>query len=379
MRLDSAQLAALNSGDAAQLRAAGFPEETVRWLSVGRAFASLQARMKILRPSTETNEKYWKTSPFGFQNRTKEQRTEMAKAQREFSETLRSAFGEEASPWSTDSRLAFLPAGKREQLRQIDQDYSEMQSEIYMDMNGIQLASDREKLKLLQQEKERDLAAALTPEELEQYNLRVSQTAMNLRGRYGDAIQSEEDYRKVYALQKAFDDKYATPDYRAGGPPSAELMRARSEAERVLREQIRAAIGEENYAAFQRANDQSYKALTSLVKRLDLPATTIDTVYASRAGYAAQSQQIAENTALSSAERRSQLQALATKARTELESTLGKEGADAYGQRADWLRLLTNGTGFSTDPKMAPPGYSGGGSVYPVPPKDDAKASPPKT
>jgi hypothetical protein len=160
---------------------------------------------------------------------------------------------------------------------------------------------------------------------------------------------------------------------------NAELMRTRSEAERVLREQIRAAIGEENYAAFQRANDQSYKALTSLVKRLDLPATTIDTVYASRDGYAAQSQQIAENTALSSAERRSQLQSLATKARTELESTLGKEGAEAYAQRADWLRLLTNGTGFSTDPKMAPPGYSSGGSVYPVPPKSDAKASPPKT
>ena len=33
-------------------------------------------------------------------------------------------------------------------------------------------------------------------------------TAARLSSRFGDAIQSEEDFRKVYALQKAFDDKF---------------------------------------------------------------------------------------------------------------------------------------------------------------------------
>jgi len=381
-RLNSAQLSALSSGDALQLKAAGFPDETIRFLTVGRAYAALQARMKALSNTPSSSPKYWASSFFNGQNRGREQRAEASKAQREFADALRATFGDEASPFGTDERLAFLPPTKREQLRQIEQDYGEMQSDIYSDMNGIQLASDREKLKLLVKEKERDVAAVLSPAELDDYNLHVSQTAMNVRGRYGDAIQTEADYRKIFALQKNFDDKYFNPDTRTRGDlMSPEMLRERGEAERVLRENIRAVIGEDNYAAFQRTNDSSYKALTSLVKRLDLPATTIDSVYASRDGYAAQSQRINQDTSLSDQDRRAELQNLAAKARRELQSALGAEGAEAYAQRADWMRMLTNGTAFSTDPRVAPANFSGGsGSVYQVSPpgKATSKSIPPK-
>lgn len=382
-RLDSTQLLALRSDDAAHLKAMGFPEEVIQSLMVGRAFTKLQARMNALRTAPESEGRYWRSSSSSaFLNRSKEQRLEMAKANREFSDALRAVFGDQASTFGgMESRYAFLPAAKREQLRQIDQDYGEMQSEVYMEMNGVQLASDREKLKLLQAEKARDLAAVLTTEEFEEYQLRVSPTAMNLRSRYGDAIQTEEDYKRIFALQKAFDDKYSLRNFRMSGPMSPETMRERADAERALAESIRSAIGEENYAAFQRANDQSYKALTSLVKRLSLPETTISAVLASRDSYAIQSQQINQNTALSADQRRSQLQALATKARGELSATFGAEGAEALAQRSDWLQMLSNGAAFSTDANAAPPGMQlGSRSVYPVaPPRPVPKPAPPKT
>jgi len=80
----------------------------------------------------------------------------------------------------------------------------------------------------------------MTPEEYEQYNLHSSQTAMNIRSRYGDAIQTEDDYKKIFALQKAYDDQYSGQEIFMGGPPSQETMVARRTAEQKLQEDIKA-------------------------------------------------------------------------------------------------------------------------------------------
>jgi hypothetical protein len=357
---DAAALqAALASGDTAALTAAGVPPDIARAVAIGRAFDKMQTRMRELRPKPADDGKYWRRSP-GFRPdaTTREQRMEMNKVQREFTETMRKALGEDLDSafGGRDSPYAFLPSAKREQLRQIEQDYNEMQSQAYMDQEGIQLPSDQEKLKLLRLEKERDIAAALSPEEREQYELRVSQTANNVRARYGDAIQSEEEYRRIFALQKAFDDRYANQDRGEGGPASQEMMRARRDAEQQLQDEIRASLNPEQLAAMQRANDQDLKAAESLVRRLNLPANTPEVVLASRENYAAQSMQINGNAALSPQERRTQLQALATRAQNELQGTLGSEGAQAYAQRSQWISVLKNGNAFSTNPKDAPAG-----------------------
>ena len=167
----------------------------------------------------------------------------------------------------------------------------------------------------------------------------------------------------------------------SGGATTPEARAARQAAEQKLQDDIRAALGPDNYAAFQRANDQDYKTLTSVAKRLSLPETTADTVYATRDTYAAQSQQISQNPALTPAERRDQLSHLATQAKTALTATLGSEGAEAYAQRAQWLNMLKNGNAFSMNPKDAPAGYSNPGStVYPVrPPRVVKPVVPPKT
>ncbi len=61
-----------------------------------------------------------------------------------------------------------------------------------------------------------------------------------------------------------------------------------------------------------------------------------------------------------------QIKAIATQATADLQAKLGSEGADAYAQRSNWLRMLKNGNAFSTDPKNAPAG-AGNTSVYVVP------------
>jgi len=94
----------------------------------------MQARMRALKKTPEPDGKYWQRLSYGFLSESKEQRAEMMKAQREFSETTRAIFGDDGSSfWSGSSRYAFVPAVKREQLSRIEQDYNEMQMEIYAD------------------------------------------------------------------------------------------------------------------------------------------------------------------------------------------------------------------------------------------------------
>jgi hypothetical protein len=231
--------------------------------------------------------------------------------------------------------------------------------------SGIQLASDKQRLALLRAERDRDIAALLSPAEIAEYDLRNSNTSLALRTRFGDAIQSEDDFRKLYALQKAFDDKFALDP--SGQRPTPEFMQQRAAAERQLQDEFRAALGDEKFASLQRASDQELRAVDALASRLNLPAGTADRIAANREALAAESQKINNDSSLGMTERRAKLQELASRARTELAQTLGSEAADAYAQRASWLSLLQNGVAFATNPKDSPVQVGlGGSNVYPV-------------
>ncbi|PTX97928.1 hypothetical protein [Opitutus sp. ER46] len=345
--------AALESGDADALIAAGCTPEVARQLVIGRAMFRLQARMKELRASQQADARYWRRTPFD-PDATAQSRVEVRKAQREFNDELRRAFGADVGTifGGGSERYGYLSPEKRTKLQRIEQDYADMMESAYADQGAIQLPSDREKMKLLREERERDIAAAMTPEEREQYELHDSPAAHQVMWRYGAALETEEQYRQVYALQKAFADQYANND----GQLTPDQMRERREAERQLQATIDATLTPDQRAALQRAHDSDYGTLAAISRRLNLPATTTDQVIALRASYATQSLDIQRNAALTDQERRTQLTALAKRAEADLQGTLGNEGADAYARRATWMNHLRSGAAFSTNAKDAPSG-----------------------
>lgn len=346
--------AAFASGDPAALAAAGVPADAIRALIVGRAFDAFQARLRAGRPA-QLEGKYWKR-PQPDYAQMRQLRIESDRATREFSEAIRQTYGDDLNTLFGDRKLgiAALPAEKQEKLRQIDRDYTEMEQQIYADQNaGIQLPSDRDKLKLLRAEKERDIAATLTPEEREQLALRDSPTANTVRYRYGDALETEEDYKRIYALQKAFDDRFNTPEAHAANQSGSEAARMRREAEQKLIDDISAAMGPEKWATVLRTNDQDANALAAVTRRLNLPAQATTAVFATRESYAAQSMRINAAPDLSAADRKAQLQALATKAQADLNATLGPEGGAAFAQQAAWISLLKSGQAYSLNPADA--------------------------
>ncbi len=358
---DSALRAALASGDARELEAAGVDPTLARELALGRTLARLVARARTEKAAA-TDGRWWRSPAPG--NPAREQQ---ALLRRELSDAFAAAFGDDGGLLGGGmqaAHLAFLPPAKREALRRINLDYEEMMAKF--SAGGVQLASDRERLKLLREERERDIAAVLSPEERLAYELRTSPTASLVRARYGDGIETEEDFRRIYALQKAFDEKFPAETLRSRSNP--EGMRAYAEAQRQLQEDIRAAVGEPAYAVLRRATDSDLRTVDSLVSRLNLPPATTDRVAAARETFAAESQRLAADPALNPAQRRAQLQELGTRARAEVQQALGTEAAEAYAQRSPWLSMLQGGVAYSTTPPAnSPVGMLGGNqSVYPV-------------
>jgi hypothetical protein len=353
--------AALASGDRAALEAAGISPEIARELALGRKFSQLAERIRATNASSSSNAQWWK-------NRASAgSREQLLALRRELSDALIAAFGDDLGLGGGDrAQLAFLTPAKREALRRITQDYDEMMAKF--SAGGVQLASDREKLRLLRAERERDIAALLTPDERLAYEMRTSPTSAAVRARYGDAIESEAEFQKIYALQKAFDEQF--PREALTGRITPETLRARADAERQLDSELRAAVGEERYAALRRAADPDWRTVDSLVSRLDLPSATPDTVMSSRDAFAAESQRISNDASLSMAERRAQIQALAARAKADLTRALGAEAADAYAQRSPWMNMLQGGVAYSTTPQEDGPGslLPGGQSVHPVMP-----------
>ena len=371
-------LAALASGDAAALRAAGLPDDVARHLALGHALAKLQARLRAVQPAPPADPRYWRHAAYLRNPYTRAQRTELAAAQREFADSLRAALGEDVSiDPIRDPRRAFLPATKQEQLARIERDYAELMDDVSREAGALRLPSDLEKLRFLRDEKARDIAALLTPAEREMLDFRESYTALTMRINFGEGIATEDDFRKLYALQSAFDEKYPDVFSPNRDPSIVDAGRLRFEAEPRLDAAIHAALGDAKYDALLSAADQDHRALTSLERRLDLPPGTTDRALAVRDTYAAESARIYHDPALAEADRQTQIEQLATRARQDLTATLGPDAAAAYAPAATWLRYLAQGWAFTANPKDA------AGQInlffaasHPLPPRQPSVASP---
>jgi hypothetical protein len=64
-------------------------------------------------------------------------------------------------------------------------------------------------LALLEREMHGDFAAALTPRELEDYEMRESTTGQSVQRRLAGVAVTEEQRREVFRLQREFDDRFA--------------------------------------------------------------------------------------------------------------------------------------------------------------------------
>jgi hypothetical protein len=234
----------------------------------------------------------------------------------------------------------FLPAEKQEQLKTLNAHYDALQQEIYSKAKGELIPEDEERLRTIEKAKEAEMAKLLTPQEMEEYQLRNSPTASTLRTQLAGFQPNEEEFRKIFKLQKTFDDQFNKGfDYTDENQMAAQA-KAQQEAQKALQDEMKKTLGEQRYAEYARAQDPDYKPIENLANRYGLPKETAVNVYNMKQQAEQAKQQLESNPNLTSQQRREALAAIARQTELSLQQSLGPAYKTYQSRGGNWVNEL---------------------------------------
>lgn len=311
---------------AGQLRAAGFSPQEVRTMLNAVIRDRTIARRKALVGRQEETP-YWR-SPAQSNRLAQAHQEELAQIYREQRDLeYRYVNGPDALADNEDllvaaqRRFGVLPLQTLQRLTVLQHDFDEQRNELYARSGATPDAATRkvnlEAINALERTQLNAAAELLTPDQLEQYQLRNHSSG--LRQSLANFRPTEEEFKSIYRLQGG----------KSGFSSSASA-------------QLAAGMGTERYAEFTllQTSDGSGK-LGQLMSRLELPLTTINTLNAVRDDVQVRAATVAGDKTLSPTERQAQFASLAREAQDTLTAALGARGYEAYvDMKGDWLRAL---------------------------------------
>lgn len=332
----------------ARLRAAGFPPAVVRGIISAEVQAQFSDRLKQLTRAVEDTP-YWRPQPTRSTNNPKlfEERQQLY---RERAKTLRDLLGTEifgdasVDPSVLQRRLyGDLPQAKIDMIQRINDDYAEMTAQVRAATQGITLPEDREKLALLEREKRTDLAAVLTPQELEDYEMRTSMTAMRLRGAMTYMNATEDEFRTIFRIQQQYDARINPPSAGGYSMMTSEMMQQRRTATEEMNARIKAALGEPRATEYIRASNYEFQQIAQMAQRENRPMSDVLRAYELRETTTRESARIGNDAGLSAEQKRAALQTLAQGTKAQLSASLGPVVGAAYAKSAGWLQAIEAG------------------------------------
>jgi len=347
-----------------KLRALGLPESMVKEVVKARITSRYTARLREIGNAAleaARQRPYWRRDTGGdFVGGvptiyTPEQQKEMDKINREKMDEDRQLFGADDTATSFASlRYAFLSPEKAAQLQKIQGDYQDLKTQALREMAGFRMPGDEAKLKMIDDEQQRDTLALLTPEEKEANDLRNTQTAWQLQRAFVGFNGTEDEYKAIFALQKELEDKYPY-NYSltsSGGVDTSALWQARSEEQKNIDAQIKDMLGDARYADYVRGQRRDYQSLMAAAERFDLSAEAVVQTYQVRDDTANEAKRISDDSSLTTEQKNEAYAALAEQATAQIKAALGDEVGDAYINNAlGWLKNLPKGGTVTIDPK----------------------------
>ena len=358
------EMAALFAADDAaklrdELRALGVPEDVVRAVVSVRIRSRSAARYREISEAArqaEAQRPYWSAKPRrALIALTADQWGEIIALQREENKQIKQIMGtgDEVSGYA-HLRYTFLPSEKVGRLSEIESDYYQLRAKVAEEMSGFRMPGDDAKLKLLDEEYKRDVAAVLTPDEKMAKDLRDSSTAYDVRRAFAGFDGTEEEYKTIFALQQKMEEKFPSDTPMAammyGGADVSEYWRAYSEAQKQVDAQIKEALGDARYAEYVRGQRQDYQTLMAAADRFNLGADIVAQTYQARDNAANEAKRISDDKRLNAGQKKEAYAALAEQATAQIRAALGDEVGDAYINNAlVWLKNLPRGGNVTID------------------------------
>src|SRR3954469_2344245 len=259
------------------LRAFGCPEETIRDIII-TDIAKVYGKRRADLVGKGRTDRFWLPSPDeGGDPELQRQLANLEEEQRAMVKDLLGVdFQTEIAKYWQDNQLVeqrmygFLPQEKQQQLKTLSAHYEALQQEIYSKAKGELIPEDEEKLRSIEKAKEAEMARLLTPQEMEEYQLRNSPTAGTMRTQLAAFQPSEQEFRRIFRLQKTFDEQFNKAfDYTDDAQMAAQA-KAQQDARKALQDEMKKTLGEQRYAEYARAQDADYRTLENLTSRYEL-------------------------------------------------------------------------------------------------------------
>ncbi len=323
----------------ANLRAIGCPEETIRDIIVADVNKLFEAREKALA-GPEQKFEFWKrqSSREALGEDKVKQRIQLAREKRAL---LKELLGVEIddktplvpSPRSQEGRLAFLPQDKQQQVREVEATFTAKVNSLFA--NTVRpTREDLQKYNELQAEQRSELAKMLSPQEMEDYELRSSQTAQMMRSTLGDFEMSEQEFRDVFRLKKEFDDAYGF----YFGPNAEDPQKAAGRVE--LEKRIRSTLGEERYAEYNREQNWAVSTLRQVARDYGIPKETAVKVFDIKLDAQDQASKVRLDPSLNEQQQLQALKGIQDETVKAIGGLIGPEAAGAYHRQGSWIRNL---------------------------------------
>jgi hypothetical protein len=234
-----------------------------------------------------------------------------------------------------------LTMEKAARVEKIRRDYEEVRIKLSADYRAAGekfpggLNAFLRQLALLEREMHADFAAVLTPRELEDYELRESPTGQALQRRLVEVAVDDEQRREVFRRQREFDDRFALV---FDVTPAALLERC--QVQLIMREKIRATLGDEGYAAWLRAEDPSYAAMRELALHEGRPAAAVGALWQIKDEWTLQKLEIGAQAGLTTEQRAAMLTALGEQTRSRVTALIGPHAMVPGSAALGWLPVV---------------------------------------
>ncbi len=336
----------------ANLRAIGCPEETIRDIIVADVNKLFEDRKKALRAANTNKFQYWKAGGEMFAKMFNEeaiqQNQALAKEKRDLLTQLLGSAPEEKPDLAAASgmnqmmeqMLDFLSPSQQTQVMEIEQKFAAKLMKAMGDGGGgLDSMADMQKV---QKEKEAELAKILSPAEFEDYQLRMSQTAMIMRMQLSSFDPNEQEFKDIFKAKKAFEDEFGMAASMGGARPTEKAEREKYDAaKKAMDDQLRNQLGE-RYSAYERSQDFAFQSLYSVAKRQGLPQEAAVSVYEMKKTAEAEAKRLRADKSLNAEQRNAALAAIANETENSVKQTLGEKGFQAYQKNngAYWLKSL---------------------------------------
>lgn len=331
----------------AQLREVQCPFPTLCDIVLGGIHRQFGPRIQAARSDATP---FWKTSrrqsPADLEERRQREAAAVA-LERERDELARRLLGVDFRSWldgfsrrseSWGGLVSRVPdPERRSQVAEILTRFDDRERDLFDAAGGTLSLADETARKRLFRDRVRELKDKIPAAELENYQMRASPVAEELRSRLLVGFEpSETEFRALFGIYNDADELVNE------APETAVEMHRSAAAIRDRENRIREVLGEKRFADFLRSQDMTFQRIIETTDYLHLPNEAAIAVYETREQMLVQLRQVEAMADLSPEQRASWLGAIRNEVNEKVLAALGPSGFRRYSEApwGQWIRVL---------------------------------------